>query len=75
MTSSHSATPIVDSPTTVSTPSSVHVLFEVLSGLPASGLIELRMTDNAIEALPEAIGRLANLRELHLRNNRLVACK
>jgi len=26
----------------------------------------------AIEALPDAIGRLTNLRELHLRNNRLV---
>jgi Leucine-rich repeat (LRR) protein len=36
-----------------------------------SGLIELRVTDNQLRALPDSISGLVRLRELHLRNNLL----
>jgi Leucine-rich repeat (LRR) protein len=40
-----------------------------------SGLVELRMTDNVISELPQEIGQLTNLRELHLRNNKLTTLR
>ena len=34
---------------------------------------ELRASDNELTSLPESIGRLSRLRELHLRNNKLTS--